>query len=122
MGIASRLTSRALERTACALVAHSEALRSREGEEEEEEEENQVLAWVPGQLHLMTPLRFSLRGSRVGVWVLPEVLRILLGDDLWIVLVFSFAWFDSGYMHCACLVWFCGPLYLAVTCLMLRFT
>ena len=91
--------------------------RSQEGgEEEEEEEENQAAAWVPSQLLPTTPLRFSLRGSRVGVWVLPEVLWILLGDDFWIILVFSCAWFDSGYMYGVGWCVSTAPLNLAATC------
>ena len=68
----------ALERTACALITHPEALRKKK-EKREEEEENQVPVWVPGQLLLVTPLR----GSRVGVWVLPEEYCGCLGDDFW---------------------------------------
>ena len=32
-------------------------------------------------------------------WVLPEEYCGFLGDDFWFILVFSFAWFDSGYMY-----------------------
>ena len=73
-----------------------------EEEEEEEEEENQVPVWVP------------------GVWVLLEV---FLRGFLWetasgFILVFRFAWFDSGYMFGV--AWCVSTaLYLVATCLML---
>ena len=87
MGIASRPTSRSLRGS-----------QEEEGEEEEEEEENQVPVWVLGQLLLMTLLRFSLTWFAARCWVLPEEYCGFLGDDFWFILVFSFAWFDSGYM------------------------
>ena len=37
-----------------------------------------------------------------------------LRDGYWFILVFSFAWFDNGYMYGVAWVWFYGPLYLAV--------
>ena len=42
-------------------------------------------------------------------WVLPEKYFGFLGDDFWFTLVFSFAWFDSGYMFGVLLV-FLRPL------------
>ena len=46
----------------------------------------------------MTPLSLSLTWFAGRCWVLPEEYCGFLGDVFWFILVFSFAWFDSGYM------------------------
>ena len=72
--------------------------KKKKKKEEEDEEVTLAPVWVPGQLLLMTPLRFSLALFAGRCWVLPEEYCGFLGDDFWFILVFSFDWFDSGYM------------------------
>ena len=80
-----------------------------EEEKEEEEEEDETdeskavdVLWVPVQLLFLTCLAILFFSFPLfGVWVLPEAyVRVFFWETTSIfILVFSFAWFDSGCMY-----------------------